>query len=393
MNEILEAPKPRIWNKAFSLNLVVSFLLFLSMYMLLPTVPLYAQTLGGSQTVAGLIVGFFTFSAVLVRPWFGILLDQKGRRFILIIGTVIILLSVLAHNVALSILILLALKVTHGIGWGAASNATGTIASDVIPPARRAEGMGYYGVSSTIAMSLGPASGLYLIKYSTFTVLFIVASIIAALGLAGSFFINYEKNQEIAVKRPAPTAPKGAILEKAAIPPSLVLLFIAFTYGGIVTFLPPYAATRGVQDIGLFFTVYALVLLVSRPIIGKLADRYGGRVFLPPGILIIAGALVLLTRADSLPLFLLCGVVYGIGFATVHPILNALVIALSPPERRGAATATFFVAMDLGIGIGSIILGYIIQKAGYIFMYTSSAICAILALVVYYAILHRKLTH
>lgn len=392
MDKAYPALKAEIWNRTFSLNLVVTFLLFLSMYMLVPTLPIYAQTLGGNETVAGTIVGLFTFSAVLVRPWFGNLLDQKGRKLVLITGIVISLIAILAHNLAFHIITLMALRIVHGIGWGAANTATGTIASDVIPASRRAEGMGYYGIAATIAMSLGPASGLYMINYGSFTVLLIVSSILAAFGLAGSFFINYEKNQEKPIKKAETPTPKGIILEKTAIAPSLVLLFIALTYGGIVSFLPSYASTRGVQNIGLFFTVYALVLLVSRPIIGKLADRYGGDKFLAPGILVIVASLLILTRATSLSLFLLSGVIYGLGFATVQPILNALVITLAPPERRGAAIATFSMAMDLGIGSGAIILGFIIQKAGYVYMYTSSAFFAVLALIVYYAILHKKLT-
>lgn len=384
--------KAQIWNKTFTLNLVVTFFMFLSMYILLPTLPIYAQTLGGSETIAGTIVGLFTFSAVLVRPWFGNLLDQKGRKLILITGIIISFISIVAYNLAFYIVTLLALRVIHGIGWGASTTASGTIASDVVPADRRAEGMGYYGVAGTIAMALGPALGLYLVKSSSFTILFIVASILAGLGLIGSFFINYEKGHVKAVKKGEGAPAKGVILEKTAVPPSIVLFFIALTYGGIVTFLPAYANSRGIQNIGLFFTVYALVLLASRPIIGKLADRYGGGKFLVPGILVIAASLVLLTRGSSLPMFLLCGVLYGLGFATVQPILNTLIISLSPPERRGAANATFALAMDLGIGLGSIILGFIIQKAGYMYMYNISAIFAIAALIFYYAVLHKKLS-
>lgn len=126
-------------------------------------------------------------------------------------------------------------------------------------------------------------------------------------------------------------------MEKTAIAPSLVLFFITLTYGGIVTFLPSYADHKGVENIGLFFTVYALVLLLSRPIIGKLADWYGVRKFLVTGILLIALALLFLSIASSLPIFLLVAVLYGLGFGTVQPILNALVISLSPPEtQRGS---------------------------------------------------------
>ncbi len=384
------APEGRIWNKTFFLIMLVSFLMFLSMYMLLPTLPLYAQTLGGSETVAGTIVAFFTLSAVLVRPWFGNLLDRKGRKLILIIGVGIFLVSALSYNFAFSIITLLALRVVHGIGWGASTTATATIASDVIPAVRRAEGMGYYGIAATIAMSLGPALGLYLVEYRSYSVLFTGSAILAALGLAGAFFINYEIPCKVPAEVKAPLV-KGVILEKTAIPPAVVLFFITLTYGGIVSFLPSYAAYRGVENIGIFFSVYALVLLFGRPIIGKMADQYGARKFLVPGILLIATALILLVKASTLPVFLLVGVVYGLGFGTVQPILNALVISLSPPERRGAANATFAMAMDLGIGLGAVSLGFIAQKMGYEYMYGCSAILALLALVMYFVLLRKKL--
>jgi MFS family permease len=387
MNKSYTISETSIWNRNFILNLTVTFLLFLSMYVLLPTLPIYARTLGGNETIAGTVVGLFTFSAVLVRPVFGNLLDRQGRKLILIIGIIISIVAVLAHNLAFNLLVLLALRIIHGVGWGASTTATITIASDLIPAEKRNEGMGFYGIASIIGMAIGPALGLILMNYSL-TLLLAASTVLAALGLVVSFFINYEKSQNKMVGK---SAARAVILEKTAIPPALVLLCITLTYGGIVSFIPLYAGARGVQNIGLFFTVYALVLLISRPIIGRMADRYGGRKFVAPGILLIAASLVVLIKADSLPLFLLSGIIYGIGFATVQPILNAIVVSLAPPERRGAANATFTTAMDLGIGIGSILLGFIVQQSGYEWMYGISAIFAVLGIVVYYLILYRKL--
>jgi MFS family permease len=389
MNKSYTISETSIWNRNFILNLTVTFLLFLSMYVLLPTLPIYARTLGGNETIAGTVVGLFTFSAVLVRPLFGNLLDRQGRKLILIIGIIISILAVIAHNLAFNLVVLLALRVIHGVGWGASTTATITIASDLIPAEKRNEGMGFYGIASIIGMAIGPALGLSLMNNSL-TLLLTASTILAALGLVVSFFINYEKSQNKIVGKPTKTA-RAVILEKTAIPPALVLLCITLTYGGIVSFIPLYAGARGVQNIGLFFTVYALVLLISRPIIGRMADRYGGRKFVAPGILLIAASLVVLVKADSLPLFLISGIIYGIGFATVQPILNAIVVSLAPPERRGAANATFTTAMDLGIGIGSIILGFIVQQSGYESMYGISAIFAVLGIGVYYLILYRKL--
>ena len=392
MSKTHPATGAKIWTKTFILVLTVSFLLFLSMYMLLPTLPIYAQTLGANETIAGTIVGLFTISAVVARPFFGNLLDSKGRRSILITGVVITIVFILAHTLAFLIAILLVLRVAHGIGWGASTTASATVASDVIPAEKRSEGMGYYGAASTIAMALGPALGLFLIGSGNFRILFFSSAVIAALGLIGAFFINYEKRSEFA-RTPGVHNVRGVILEKTALPPSLVLLFTTVTYGGIMTFIPLYATSRGVQNIGLFFTVYAVVLLISRPLVGRLADRYGAHKFVAPGLLVVAAALVLLSQAESLPLFLISGIVYGLGFATVQPVLNAAVITLAPFERRGAANATFTVAMDLGIGLGSVILGFIVQNSSYAFMYGSSAIFAVAALIVYFSVLHKKLIH
>lgn len=149
--------KASLWTRPFILIILVNFMMFSSMYVLLPTLPVYAQRIGGNETVAGLIVGLFTISAVVMRPISGNLLDRKGRKVLLNAGILIFLFSALAYNLASVILVLLALRVVHGAGWGVMTTAAGTIASDIIPAPRRGEGMGYYGVSSTVAMSLGPA--------------------------------------------------------------------------------------------------------------------------------------------------------------------------------------------------------------------------------------------
>ena len=389
------AVRAQIWTKPFILVILVQFLMFTSMYILLPTLPVYAKSIGGSETVAGLIVGLFTFAAVLVRPFSGNLLDSKGRKAVLISGIIIFLVSAASYTWAYLVWVLLALRMVHGLGWGATTTAAGTVASDVIPAVRRGEGMGYYGISSTIAMSVGPALGLGIIAHYSFQRLFLISVLFAAAGLVIALFINYEgmngKASDSSTQKTGGTKPKGVIIEKSAIAPSLVLFFTALSYGGIVTFLKPYADFRGIENIGPFFTVYALVLLFSRPVMGKMADKYGAGLLLVPGTLAIAAALLTLMQASSMTVFLLAAVLYGLGFGAVQPVLNALVISLAPPERRGAANATFFSAMDLGIGLGAVILGAISEWAGYSLMYGISTLFALLALAIYFVVLRPRL--
>lgn len=376
-----------LWTKSFFLVMTVSFLMFTSMYILLPTLPGYAVKLGGDEKVAGLIIGLYTVAALAVRPWVGNLLDRRGRKVVLIPGIAVFILSSLAYNWISAVWLLLAFRLLHGVGWGATTTSTGTISADVIPAPRRAEGMGYAGISMTLAMAVGPALGLYLVKDYSYTLLFMVSGAIALAALVVSFFINYE-----GIKGHGKTAgEKGPLIEKTAVPPALVLFFITLTYGGVITFLPQYAKFRGIENIGLFFTVYALILFISRPITGKLADRFGSGPILVPGIFFVAGALVTLVYAKSLGMFLFSGVLYAIGFSAVQPVLNALTISLAPIQRRGAANATIFSSMDLGIGLGAVILGVLSENFGYAAMYGVSAAFPLVALVVYFVSLKGKM--
>jgi MFS family permease len=158
------------------------------------------------------------------------------------------------------------------------------------------------------------------------------------------------------------------------------------SYGAVVSFIALYAEERQVQNIGLFFTVYAIALLVSRPYFGRLADQKGNSFAVIPGIAAILGAMVILYFAHSLSIFLFAGFIYGLGFGAVQPSLQAMAVRNVEPSRRGAANATFFLGFDLGIGIGSILWGMVAQVAGYGLIYIWAMVPVMIALFVYFKI-------
>lgn len=387
-----------LWKKPFILLILLNFLLFFSMHLLLPTLPIYVQQIGGSKTEAGLTIAMFSLSAVLVRPWFGSLLDSRGRKMILVAGTLIFLLATLAYHWTDTVWMILLLRFVQGVGWAASTNATGTIATDVIPMYRMSEGMGYYGVSTTAAMSLGPALGLWMIEGYSFPFLFSTSVVFGLAVLLTSVPITYQgingtnsKTTQTNKGQSQTGAVKVSVIEKTAIAPSLVLLFAAITFGGIITSIPTYAEFRGVSNVGLFFTVYALTLLVSRPVVGRWADRNDPGPVLILGILLIIVSQIMLVAANNLVWFLAVGLIYALGFGAVQPILNAVAVSLAPADRRGAANATFFTAWDMGIAIGSVSLGLISEEFGYIVMWGAAGFSALIALVVYFAVLRKKL--
>ncbi len=364
-----------LWVKDFILITLVNLFTFLGFQMLMPTLPVYAKSLGGGNTSAGLVVGFFTFSALLIRPFAGHALDIYGRKAVLFLGLIVFASCVISYTWAVSLFILLAIRFVHGFGWGLTSTASSTVASDIVPRARMGEGMGYYGMSATISMALAPALGLHIIGKYNFDVLFRISFSMLIIAIFLSSLIKYKKSNG--------TGQKLKLVEKNALRPALTIFFVTMTYGAIVSFIALYAAQKGIVNIGIFFTVYALSLAVFRPLSGRLTDMKGFDFVVIPGIIMVGLAMIILFFAESLKWFLFAAVIYGAGFGTVQPSLQALAILISPPERRGSANATFFSGFDLGIGSSAVMWGIVSEFTGYSLMYLLSVIPVLLALFIY----------
>ena len=409
-----------LWTKHFIQIMIVAFMVSITMNMTMTTLPLYGQHIGGSRSLAGYITAIFTLSALLFRPVFGTLLDNKGRKKVLVIGIFVFFLSVLSYNFAYLVSVLLFFRFIQGAGFSGHSTAAGTIVADIVPVKRLAEGIGYFGVANTLGSAIGPSIGLYIIKYFDYNILFIISAIFSLTALLIAYAINYEKEKqfvgqifnktkikkeeihknqfeiknEVRAGRERKVGIKVGldngivagivIFEKSALPTSLVLFFVALTVGSIMTFIPIYALNKGIEDIGIFFIIYAFALLLTRIKMGKLVDRYGVTAVIIPGLMIGFIALIILAFAESLISFLIVAFLYGFSFATVYPTLNATMVRLCPPLRRGAGNATFFSAMDIGVGLGSVIWGYISELFGFVYVYLGAAVCIIFALFFYF---------
>lgn len=407
MNQVQNVTRSKLWTKNYNIMMVVSFILSISMTMTMATLPLYAQHIGGSTSTAGLVIGVFSFSALLFRPVVGNLLDSRGRKMVLIAGIIIFSLSQLSYVFAYTVGILLVLRFFHGIGFSAQSTSVGTIFSDITPADRLGEGIGYSATAGIIATAIGPALGLYLVGHSSYNMLFAAATFMGGISFLGGLLVNYEQKgkkqtlstlnqqengmiltEQESIKKPG----KGGFFEKTSIPPAIVGFLVILTYGGVFTFVPSYALSLGIESAGAFFTVFSIAFLLVRPITGKLSDRYGVSLAILPGMAITFLAMMVLAFAASLPAFLVAGALYGLGYGAVQPTLNAVTFMFCPAERRGAANATYLSAMDIGMTLGPIVWGIVSQTAGFPYVYISSAVCVAIALVVYIFILHGRVS-
>lgn len=372
-----------LWTKDFLLICLANLMIFTSFYFLLPTLPIFVTgVLKGDESNVGYIIGVLSLTAVLVRPLSGFMLDVVGRRKVLFTALIAFSLAMGAYYFVSSLTLLFILRFLHGLSWGFTTTGAGTVAADIVPASRRGEGMGYYGLSNTLAMAAGPSLGLVILHKTDFSTLFIVGFVIAIIGLVATQGISFQ--DETTKGKTQGKLTFSSFFEPKVFSLSGVMFFTAVVYGGIVSFITLYGQKIGIGNPGVYFLIYALTLLIIRPYAGKTFDKKGPLQIMAVGFLAISIAFVLLFMARGDLLFSASAVAMGIGFGIVHPTAMAIAINRVEPFRRGAANGTIFSAFDLGIGLGSILLGVLSKKVGLSYMYLTCAVIILIPLVMFY---------
>ncbi|HEO8419170.1 MFS transporter [Niallia sp. FSL W8-0635] len=387
--------KEALWTKGFIQIWVSNFFLFMTFYFLLVSLPIYAiRELNGKQSTAGLIVTVFIITAILIRPVAGNLMQKIGKRAIFLTSLLIFLVASIFYLFTDSLTGLLIVRALHGIGFGMATTATGTIVADILPSSRRGEGMGYYSMSMNLAMVIGPFIGLQAINSWGTSTLFILAVIFAFFAVLTGGFMKMESEADMEKVEIERTEKKGfqfnQIIENTAVKISVVAAMFGIVYSSILSFVSVYAENKGFISVsGYFFVVYAIFMLMARPFAGKWFDRYGANKIVYPCIILFSGGMILLGLADSEWMFLLSAALIGLGYGSMFPCLQTIAIQKAAPHRRGLATATFLSIFDIGIGFGSYIVGIIGDAIGLNAFYTFSSIYILIGIAVYYY-LHGK---
>jgi predicted MFS family arabinose efflux permease len=354
------ATRPRLVTPAFAYLCLSTFLVYLSFYLLLPVLPVYAIRQGIQESAVGLIIGVFALTAMVLKPWVGWALDWRGRRRLLVTGASLFAVASGLYPLTASTLSLLALRVVHGAGMGLYPTAGLAVVADLAPPARRGEAMGVFGMASNVGLVFGPLAGVLLERHLGFLALCLASAAVGAGGVG------------LALRVPEtgrPTAPPPFrardLIAPAALRPALITLVFFLSYGAVISFLPLLADTRGIGNAGTFFMVMALALLGVRTRAGRLSDRFGrGPVVVPAGAM-MALSLTLLAGAGSDLALYGAGLLLGAGMGTAQPALMAWSADLVASRDRGKAVGTFHAAWELGIGAGSILFGLLLPLGGF----------------------------
>jgi MFS family permease len=374
----------RLFTPRFFVMCGFSFTVFLSAFQLLPTAPFHILDLGGSTFASGLFLGCLTYSSALSAPFTGAFADRVGQRHILAIASVALAIFSLAYAVITSIVLLLLLVLVHGIFWSGLLSASAAYMTGFLPERRRAEGIGYWGISTVVAIAIAPTVGFSIYRRGWFWLCIAGATLNLIMAVI-AWNLPPERSRPAKVsnrneRRDGSEVRSRTLLEWRVLVVSICLFLYSFGYGGITSFTAMYADANGVSPKSLYLTALALVILVTRPFAGRLGDRWGyKRVFVPCLVLICAGQ-ACLALGGTRGWMIASAIVFGLGFGTAYPVYVGYVMQDVGTDRRGAAFGAILAAFDTGIGTGSTMMGWMIQKFGFAAAFGSAAVLSALAL-------------
>ena len=370
----------RLWLKDFLLTWLSRFGVFLAHHVTRPLIPLYLITFGASSTVIGAVMAVFTITATAMRIPVGLYIDSIGRKPFLLYGIIFFAVGKLGYLWAPSILLMLPCRVLHGLGWSGCTTAVSTISADIVPQARRGELMGYAGMASSLASALGPVLGFALYHRFQFTGVFLGASAVLVLSFLFALPVSESQRPQSAPRKSARWLDN--IMVKESIDPAIGVAFLSFGHGGILTFLPIHALQIGLANPGIWFGVYAVCILLSRPIAGPISDKVSRQAVIIPGLILNLAGILLLAFSTSSNGLIAAAIIGGFGTGAAQPALMTLAVDQSSAERRGQSLAQFQFFYDLGIGIGSLTLGALLDlvQQSFLIMYLATAGVALIGL-------------
>ncbi|MDY6456613.1 MFS transporter [Acinetobacter faecalis] len=386
MNEITQQ---RLWNKSFILCLFNNLFIFTYYFALLAVLPIYImKDLGGTIEQAGLALTLFLVSSIAIRPFSGLISQKLGKKLTFRGSELFFVLFALSYLWIDSMWTLLLVRFLHGFWFSILTTVTVPVANDFIPEHRKGEGMGYFVMSTNLGVVIGPLIALTVIQFASFNTLFALLSVLMAVGFIFCLMLKIPEQQsevkQIEEKNTKLTL--HDIIETKVIPVGLVALLTALTYSSILSFITAYSESKNLFEYAsIFFIVFAVSMIVVRPFVGKMFDRKGPSAVMYPSFIFFAIGMVLVSFVNNQWTLWLSAVFIGIGYGTLFPCLQTVAIQTVPKNRMGHAISTFFTLFDIGLAVGSIIMGIFISWMGFQNTFLLCSVIIVLTLLVYKA--------
>lgn len=348
-----------LWSRAFVLAFVANFFLSLSFYLLIPTLPVHLiEGLHIPAGLAGLALSAYVVAGLLVRPFTGALIDRFARKALYVLVFAAFVLCVLPYAWVNQFAGWIILRVLHGLVWGLILPAGNTYVLDIVPPQRRGEGLGYYGMGMNLAMALGPWAGIWILETSGFDKVVVAAALAAFAGLIAAVGM--------------PSLPKGPrhqqqdikgvhrVVLVEALPGAIAMLLVTLSYGVMLAYASWYGKEMQISGHSYFFMLVAIGFVAARVAGSRRLDRGGTVSSAMGGALLSAVAMILLAWSPNSLVYGAAALLAGLAYGLVFPALQHWVLGRAAAHRRGTANATYFTAFDLGVGGGMALGGWFV---------------------------------
>ena len=380
----------KLWNASYILILAVSTLSSFSFYMVATIMSKYLVSLGATVAFAGFVVGLFSITSLVCRPFCGLMADRLNNIWLLIVSNILMAIGLIGFAFTTHMPMMIVFRVINGIGFSINGTVQMAAAVHFIPRDRTAEGIGYMGISQLIGSACAPAVGIEIADAFGMPVSFLAAAGMCVLAAVMLLFM-------LRMNLPTNNSHRGIvfsdIFDIKAVPFTLPYSTFSFTNGIINGYLVMFADHFGIAKVSIYFTIYAVAVFLVRPVSGKLMDRKGLRYTVFPGMLLCAVSLVMLAYSTTLPMIIASGILRALGQGAAQPSLQAGCINRVGRERSGVATSTYFLGGDIGQGVGPMVGGAILARiAGLPGYQTMFLTCAglMLLLMVYFFLFVKK---
>ena len=380
----------KLWTGTFIILMGVNLSSALSFYLITVKITEFCMdTYDVVQSVAGLTISVYVIAALLTRLFLGGQIDKWGVKRSLVIGSAVNAVAMLLYLLPMGFAPLMVVRVMHGFAFALMSGSAAAGAALVIPRDRYGEGIGYFSMMQALATGVGPFVAILLTNvFGGYFAMFACASVIAVLALVAAAMVVIPSRADDGSAPPAHVHASrgiGSLVQVSVVPLASTLFLVYLGYSGILSFVTSYADERGLSAaVSLYFVVYAIVILVSRPAVGRRVDRKGENSTIYYCFAALVVGFILLGLAANGAMLLASAAFAGFGIGATQSIVQAVIARDTPVTELGKANSTFFMSMDLGSGVGPIVIGAAIPFIGYSGSYLILAVVAALAALVYH---------
>ncbi|RLL40627.1 MFS transporter [Oceanobacillus piezotolerans] len=378
--------KVKLWTNQYVVIILLSLVMFASFYMITAGFPLFVSTISNDPTIAGIMTTTLMLASLITRFFASVIIQKVNMKLLLIISLIYFLGTIGLTFVNQSIGFLIFIRALQGIGFSMLTILVFTISSNIVPKSRLGEGIVFFAMSTSVGTTIGPLIAISYLANFSFQSMMVLTLGLMAFSLLCSFFT---KNMKVEKEKESPQANNDEpfykyMFDKRVLLPCILVAFNYMAIAGTVNFIGAFGKEINVGgSISQFFIAQGIAMVLVRSFSGKIFDKFGHRILIIPAAISGTIGLILLGFSTTMWMVWVSGVLFGIAFAIIHPIIQAWALTLVPPEKKATANSMLLIFIDFGLAVGSVGLGFLANIVGYGMTFSYSSAFMIIILLAY----------